>query len=332
MAGRTEGRGPTPKSDLAIGSSGAVALIPGSSNPGLCGEIAGKLGLPLCAVELKKFADGETSVIVGESLRGKDVFIIQSTCTPVNDMLLELAFLIDCAKRVSARRVVVVVPYFGYSRQDRLIGRSPISARLVADLLQLAGATAIVSIDLHSNPITGFFSIPVDNLSANAIFADYLKAEGLEGEGITVVSPDVGGVKRARNLARLLHSELAIIDKKRPRPNESEVASVVGEVEGRTCILLDDIVDTGGSLCGAAKALKEKGARRVLACCTHAVLSGDAVARVAGSNIEKLLVTNTIPLKKPHPKIIPLSVAHLLAESIRRIHLDLSISELFEKN
>ncbi len=308
-----------------------LKVFSGSANPALAKEIASQLGTRVADAEVKKFSDGESSVLLNESVRGKDVFIVQPTCSPVNENVMELVLMIDAARRASARRVCAVVPYYGYGRQDRLLGRSPISAALVADLIEAAGAHSLVSVDFHSQSLEGFFKIPCDNLSAIQLFADYFTKKGMTGgKGLSVVSPDVGGVKRARGLARLLEAPLVVVDKQRPKPNASEVMNVIGEVRGRSCLMVDDMVDTGGTLAVAAKALLDKGAKEVYACATHGVLSGGAHEILGKSAIKQVIVTNSIPLRQGAPsKIVQLSLAPLLSEAIDRIHTNRSISELF---
>ncbi len=314
-----------------MSSLDGLKVFSGSANPVLAKEVAAHLRTRVADAEVKKFNDGETNVLLNESVRGKDVFIVQPTCSPVNDNVMELVLLIDAARRASAKRVCAVVPYYGYSRQDRLLGRSPISAALVADLIEASGANAFLSVDLHSPSTEGFFKIPVDNLSAIQLFADYFTKRGLTGaRGLSVVSPDVGGVKRARNLARLLEAPLVVVDKQRHKPNASEVMNVIGEVRGRTCLLVDDMVDTGGTLAVAAKALLEKGAKEVYACATHGVLSGNAHEIIGKAAIKQVILTNSIPLRPgAPPKIAQLSLAPLLSEAIDRINTNRSISELF---
>ena len=279
-----------------------------------------------------RFSDGEATVEIHEHVRGKDVFILQPTCTPANENLMELLVMVDALKRASAGRITAAIPYFGYSRQDRRVrsARVPIAAKLVADLLTAAGVHRVLTMDLHAEQIQGFFNIPVDNIySLPIMLADVWKKNFAD---LMVVSPDVGGVVRARALAKRLECDLAIIDKRRPKANVSEVMNIIGEVEGRTCVLMDDMVDTAGTLCKAASALKERGAKQVLAYCTHAVLSGSAVSRINASTLDELVVTDTIPLSDDahkSPKIHQLSVADVLAETIRRISNEDSVSSLF---
>ena len=303
-------------------------LFSGSASVELANEVSQLLGVPLAKAELKKFADGENYVEIMESVRGKNVFVIQSTYSLVNANYMQLFLMVDAFKRASARKINVVMPYFGYARQDRLWGRSPISASLIARFIEQAGANSFMSFELHSPSIAGFFKIPVDNLTTTGLFADYFKQKNLSD--LTVVSPDVGGAKRADRLARRLGAQLAIIHKQRPAPNQSEVHSVVGQVQGRNCILADDIVDTAGSLAAAARALKEKGALKIYAAITHAVLSGDAVKKIESSPIDELVVSNSIPLKEKSARISVVSLAPMIAESIKRIQEGGSISQVFD--
>jgi len=309
-----------------------MVVITGNANPALAELVVKHLGLPLGKVALGRFSDGEIQSEVMENVRGKDVFIIQPTCAPSNDNLMELLILIDAVKRSSARRITAVIPYYGYARQDRRprTARVAITAKLVADMITVAGANRVLTMDLHADQIQGFFNIPTDNVYASLVLLGDLWRQ--EIKDLLVVSPDVGGVVRARAMAKHLEADLAIIDKRRPKPNEAKVMHIIGEVEGRTCVLMDDLVDTAGTLCEAAGALKENGAKRVLAYCTHPVLSGNAVERITKSNLDELVVTDTIPLKpeaKACKRIRQLSVAELLAESMRRIAEEDSISELF---
>jgi ribose-phosphate pyrophosphokinase len=309
-----------------------VMVFSGNANPGLAELVARHLGLPLGKATVGRFSDGEVQVEIMEHVRGKDVFILQPTCAPSNDNLMELLILIDAVKRSSARRITAVIPYYGYARQDRRprTARVAITAKLVADMITVAGADRVLTMDLHADQIQGFFDIPTDNIYAAPVLLGDLWRN--EHEDLLVVSPDVGGVVRARAMAKHLEADLAIIDKRRPRPNEAKVMHIIGEVKDRTCVLMDDLVDTAGTLCEAAKALKEHGARKVMAYCTHAVLSGSAVERIRGSHLDELVVTDTIPLSaaaKACSRIRQLSVAELLAESMRRIAEEDSISTLF---
>ncbi len=307
-----------------------LKVFSGNSNIKLSKEIADHLGLELGKSVVKKFSDGEVYVDIEESVRGVEVYVIQSTCTPTNDNLMELLIMLDAFKRASASSITAVIPYYGYSRQDRKVApRTPISAKLVADLIEVGGATRLVCVDLHAGQIQGFFDIPVDNLYATPVLIEYIKKRYTADS--VVVSPDAGGVERARAFAKRLGASLAIIDKRREVANVSEVMNIIGEVEGKTAILLDDMVDTAGTLTQAASALKERGAKAVYACCTHAVLSGPAIDRINASPIDELVVTNTIPEGRAGVtgKIKVLSIAPLLSEAIRRIHFGESVSSLF---
>ena len=295
-------------------------------------EIAAYLGTTVGDAAINRFNNGEVQVMVNESVRGKDIFIVQPTCGPiVNDNVMELLIMADAFKRASAKHITAVVPYYGYARQDRKArGREPITAKLMADLLTTAGVTRVVTIDLHAAQIQGFFNIPVDHMPGGPILADYIKEKNLENP--VVVSPDLGGVSRARLIAEKLNCSIAIIDKRRPEPGVAEVMNLIGSVEGKTAIMVDDMVDTAGSLTEGARALMKFGAKEVYACCTHAVLTAPAMQRIDESGIKELIVTNTIPLtpEKQHPKIKVLSVAPILAETILRIYNELSVSQLFE--
>lgn len=308
-----------------------MKIFAGSSNPALAKEIADYLGVPLGQLILGRFSDGEIRVYIDESIRGEDVFLIQSGCHDVNFHLMELFLMIDACKRASAGRITVVIPYYCYARQDwKDRPRVPISARLVADLLEKAGADRILTMDLHSPQIQGFFSIPVDNLMAAPVIARYLESISLDN--VTVVSPDAGGVARARAFSRRINAGLAIIDKRRPSPNVAQVLHVIGDVQDKDVIIFDDIVDTAGTLILSVEALKREGAKRVFAACTHPVLSGPAVERIKNSGLEKLIVTNTIPLREDArtcEKIEVISVAELFGEAIRRINEGTSVSSLF---
>lgn len=302
-----------------------------NSNPELSKAIAANLETDIVKAEVGRFSDGEISVQIFESIRGADVFVIQSLCAPVHDNIMELLIVIDALKRASARSITAVVPYYGYARQDRKSQpREPITAKLLANLITAAGASRVLTIDLHAPQIQGFFDIPVDHLKAAPILAQHLESRGLKG--CVIVSPDVGGVTRARGIAEHLDSTLAIVDKRRPRPNVSEVMNIIGDVRGKPAVIVDDLVDTAGTLCQAADALIEAGATEVRACCTHGVLSGPAIERLANSQISELVITDTIPLSKEKQidKISILSVAPLFAEAIRRIYLELSVSILFQ--
>jgi ribose-phosphate pyrophosphokinase len=310
-----------------------IQVFAGNSNPTLAHEVCQYLGVRLGAAEVRRFSDGEINVKVADNVRGGDVFVLQSTCTPVNDNLMELLLMLDAFRRASAKRVTAVVPYFGYARQDRKVDpRVPISAKLVADLITTSGASRVLTMDLHAGQIQGFFNIPVDNLFATRVLLKYVR-ERIPGDGVCVVSPDPGGVERARAFAKHINAGLAIIDKRRPRPNVVAEMRVVGEVEGQKAIIVDDIVDTAGTLGAAAKALREAGASDVFACCTHPVLSGPAIERVDESVLKELIVTDTIPLSEAARRcntIRVLSVAQLLGEAIRRTHNEESISSLFD--
>ena len=313
--------------------SQTLALFTGNANPALAQEIARHLKVPLGRATVGKFSDGEINAELMENVRGRDVFLIQPTCPPVNDHLMELLIMADAARRASAGSVTAVVPYMGYSRQDRRprATRSAISAKLVADMMVAAGVQRVLTVDLHAEQIQGFFDIPVDNVYASPVLLGDAWRQGYEN--MIVVSPDVGGVVRARALAKRLDDvELAIIDKRRPRPNESKVMNIIGEVEGKTCVLIDDIVDTAGTLCLAAEALKAEGALKVVAYITHPLLSGKAVERISNSALDQLVVTDTIPLSsaaRQCGRIRQLTVAGLLGETIRRIRDEESVSSLY---
>ncbi|MDG4559626.1 MAG: ribose-phosphate pyrophosphokinase [Candidatus Contendobacter sp.] len=310
-----------------------MMVFAGNAHPRLASEIAGHLQLPLGQAVVDRFSDGEVMVELMENVRGRDVFIVQPTCHPTNDNIMELLVIADALRRSSAVRITAVVPYFGYSRQDRRprSARVPISAKVVANMITSVGVDRVLTVDLHADQIQGFFDIPVDNIYATAIMLNDLRAQNF-GE-MTVVSPDVGGVVRARALAkRLDDADLAIIDKRRPAPNQTKVMHVIGDVEGQHCIVVDDMVDTAGTLCLAAQALKEQGAASVRAYCTHAVLSGPAVRNISESALDELVVTDTIPLRpeaEACPTIRQIGVAGLLAETMRRIHIEESVSSLF---
>ena len=313
-----------------------IAVFTGNSNPALAKDICSALFISPGNCSISQFADGECSVSVYEPVRGKDVFIVQPTCNPVNDSLMELLIMIDAMRRASAGRITAVIPYFGYARQDRKAkSRDPISAKLVANLITVAGADRVLTMDLHAAQIQGFFDIPVDNLVGSHLFIKYFtKLFGKGNEDVMVVSPDVGSTARARAFAMKLGVNMAIVDKRRERANQSEVMNIIGSVDGKICILLDDIVDTAGSLCGAAKAIKEVGgAREVYAAVTHGVLSGPALQRIADSSIEHLLLLDTIPYPADQPmldKISYISSAPVFAEAIRRIYEEVSIANMFD--
>lgn len=304
-----------------------------NSNRELAEEIAKEVGIELGKSSVTHFSDGEIQINIEESIRGCHVYVVQSTSYPVNQNLMELLIMIDALKRASAATINIVMPYYGYARQDRKArSREPITAKLVANLIETAGATRMITLDMHAPQIQGFFDIPIDHLNAVRLLSNYFNEQGLTGEDIVVVSPDHGGVTRARKMADRLKAPIAIIDKRRPRPNVAEVMNIVGNVDGKVCILIDDIIDTAGTITLAANALRENGATRVFACCTHPVLSGPAMERIQDSPIEKLVVTNSIDLPKDKwiDKMERLSVAALLGEAIVRVHENESVSSLFE--
>ncbi|HZP91581.1 MAG TPA: ribose-phosphate pyrophosphokinase [Burkholderiales bacterium] len=310
----------------------SLMVFTGNANPKLAEDVVRNLNIPLGRATVSRFSDGEVMVELLENVRGKDIFVLQSTCTPTNDNLMEVLLMVDALKRSSAGRITAAIPYFGYARQDRRprSARVAISAKVVANMLQAAGVDRLLTMDLHSDQIQGFFDIPVDNIySAPILLGDIWKRGYKE---LMVVSPDVGGVVRARALAKRLESDLAIIDKRRPRPNVATVMNIIGEVTGRTCVLMDDMVDTANTLCEAAAALKDKGAAMVLAYCTHPILSGRAIERIENSALDELVVTDTIPLRddaRRCSRIRQLSIAELLAETVRRISNEDSVSSLF---
>jgi ribose-phosphate pyrophosphokinase len=310
-----------------------MMVFTGNANPELAARVTRKLHIPLGNADVGKFSDGEVAVEINENVRGKDVFVLQSTCAPTNDNLMELIVMIDALKRASATRITAVVPYFGYSRQDRRVrsSRVPISAKVVADMMTSVGVDRVLTVDLHAEQIQGFFTCPVDNIYGSPVLNDDI--DRCDYENLVVVSPDIGGVVRARAVAKQLHEvDLAIIDKRRPQANEAQVMNIIGDVEGRTCLLVDDMVDTAGTLCRAADALKEKGADKVVAYCTHPVLSGNAIDNVNSSQLDELVVTDTIPLNGAAddcPRIRQLTIADLLAEAMRRVSNEESISALF---
>jgi len=312
-------------------AASGIRVFSGTSNPDLARGIAAYLELSLGAIDVFRFADGEIGVRIEESVRGEDVFIVQPTCPPASETLMELLVIIDAVRRASAARITAVIPYFGYARQDRKMKpREPISAKLVANLLTTAGADRVLTLDLHAGQLWGFFDIPLDHLPGRMILGDYFRRLSLEN--VVVVSPDIGGVKRAREFAEYLRAPLAIIDKRRDRPNQvAEVVHVIGKVYRRTAILVDDIIDTGGTLAMGAEALTRRGVREVYACCTHAILSPLAATRILRSPIRQLIVTDSIPVppEKRTEKVTVISVAGLLGEAIRRVHADQSVSELF---
>jgi len=308
-----------------------IKLFGGTSNPSLTQEVCDYIGIDPGKITADTFSDGETLVEIGENIRGQDVFVLQSTCTPVNDNLMQLLIIMDALRRASAKRITAVIPYYGYGRQDRKVKpRVPISAKLVADLITAGGANRVVSMDLHAGQIQGYFNIPVDNIFAAPILLKYIRANFRDDK--VIVSPDAGGVERARAFATRLDASLAIIDKRREGPNVSKAMNIIGEVQGKTAIILDDMADTAGTLTQAAQALNGKGASKIHACFTHAVLSGPAIERIEASPIDSLLTTNTIPLNdksNASNKITVLSVAELLGETINRIHNSNSVSTLF---
>jgi len=308
-----------------------LRLFSGTSNPKLTQDICDYLHMQPADLHIQRFSDGEIFIRIGETIRGLDAFFIQSTSTPANDNLMELLIFIDAAKRASAHQICAVIPYFGYARQDRKsASRTPITAKLVADMITAAGATRVLTMDLHAAPIQGFFNIPVDNIYAAPIFKKDIESRGMDD--VVIVSPDVGGVVRARALAKRLHVDIAIVDKRRPAPNEAVVMNVIGEIEGRHCILLDDMVDTAGTLCGAVDALLDRGARRVSAYATHGVLSGPAVERLAASPLHELVITDTIAQPETvlaTGKVRILTAAPMLAEAISRIYSARSVSSLY---
>ncbi|MFA7067548.1 MAG: ribose-phosphate pyrophosphokinase [Acidaminococcaceae bacterium] len=312
----------------------SMRIFSGNANPDLAREIAAYLGTTVGDAVINRFNNGEVQVMINESVRGKDIFVVQPTCGPnVNDNIMELLIMCDAFRRASAKHITAVVPFYGYARQDRKArGREPITAKLMADLMTCSGITRLVTIDLHAAQIQGFFNIPVDHMPGGPILADYMKEKGMSENDMVVVSPDLGGVSRARSIATRLNCSIAIIDKRRPEPGVAEVMNLIGAVDGKVAIMVDDIVDTAGSLTEGAKALKKFGAKEIYACCTHAVLTDPALSRIAQSDIKELIVTNTIPLppNKKHPKIKVLSVAPILAETIIRIYNELSVSQLFE--
>lgn len=315
-------------------SDSNLMIFTGNANPALAAKVASKLGIPLGKAFVSKFSDGETTVEINENVRGKDVFVIQSTCAPTNDNLMEIILMVDALKRASAERITACIPYFGYARQDRRprSTRVAISARVIANILEGIGVDRVLIMDVHADQIQGFFDIPVDNIYASPVLLKDLQKKNYKN--LLVVSPDIGGVVRARALAEHLHCDLSIIDKRRPRPNESEVMNIIGNVEGRNCVIMDDMVDTAGTLTQAAEALKERGAKMVVAYCTHPVLSGPAVKRITASSLDELVVTDTIPLSdtaRQCPKIRQLSCAELLAETLKRINTGDSVMSLLNE-
>ena len=311
-----------------------IKIFSGNANPKLAHDAAEILGQPLGELIITRFSDGELRCAINESIRGADVFIIQPTCAPVNDTVMELLILCDAFKRASASRIVPIVPYFGYGRQDKKIRpREPITAKLVANMITHAGADRIFSIDLHAGQIQGFFDIPVDHLPGQPLIADYLMSKGIMGKGVSVVSPDVGGVERATILAERLGAEIAIVAKRRPEPGKVKIVEVIGDIEGQVCVLIDDMIDSGGTFVAAAHELAWRGAREIYGCATHPVLSGDAIRRVEDSAIKELIVTDTIPIapERKIEKLTQLSVAKACAEAIARIHQNDSVSSMFDE-
>lgn len=308
-----------------------LVIFSGNSNPALAQKICRYLDLPLGGAKVKTFSDGEIQIEIDENVRLKDVFIIQSTCSPVNDNLVELLLMIDACSRSSAKRITAVIPYFGYARQDKKVApRVPISAKLVADLLTVAGTKRVITMDLHAGQIQGFFNIPVDNLFAAPVLLDYIKTKF--SDSLVVVSPDAGGVERARAFAKRLNADLAIIDKRRSAPNKAKAMAVVGDVEDKVAVILDDMVDTAGTLIEAAAAIKNAGAKEVHASCAHAVLSGPAIERIEASSLKSLVITDTIPLKpgaQKCSKIVVLTISNLVGEAIVRSHTGDSVTSLF---
>ncbi len=310
-----------------------LMVFTGNANPALADAIAKNIGVPLGRASISKFSDGEVSVELNENVRGKDVFVIQPTCAPTNDSIMELLLMSDALHRASANRITAVIPYFGYARQDRRVrsARVAISAKVVADMIGAVGVNRVLTVDLHAEQIQGFFSIPVDNVYGSPVLTDDIERQNYSN--LTVVSPDVGGVVRARAVAKQINADLAIIDKRRPTANEAQIMHIIGDVNGKSCLIVDDMVDTAGTLCKAADALKDHGATKVVAYCTHPVLSGPAIQNIEGSNLDSLVVTDTIPLNEKArscKNIRQLSMAKLLAESIRRVSNEESISAMFD--
>lgn len=310
-----------------------LMVFTGNANPALADAIARNIGVPLGRASISKFSDGEVSVELNENVRGKDVFVIQPTCAPTNESIMELLLMSDALHRASANRITAVIPYFGYARQDRRVrsARVAISAKVVADMIGAVGVNRVLTVDLHAEQIQGFFSIPVDNVYGSPVLTDDIERQNYSN--LTVVSPDVGGVVRARAVAKQINADLAIIDKRRPTANEAQIMHIIGDVNGKSCLIVDDMVDTAGTLCKAADALKDHGATKVVAYCTHPVLSGPAIQNIEGSNLDSLVVTDTIPLNekaKSCKNIRQLSMAKLLAESIRRVSNEESISAMFD--
>lgn len=309
-----------------------LRFFAGTGNPALAKSVADKLGVSVGSMTVQRFSDGEIHLQVDQSVRGDDIFVMQSAASPVNEYLMELLIMIDAFRRASARRINVVMPYYFYARQDKKVKpREPVSAKLIANLISAAGASRLLTVDLHAGQIVGFFDLPVDHLYAGPIIADYLISRKMVDDQSVVVSPDVGAVTRARALAELLGTPIAIIVKRRPEPNKCEVMEVIGDVNGKTAIMIDDMIDTGGSIISGAKALLDLGAKKVYAACTHGILSGGAPGKLLASPIEQVIITDTIPLPEENRdgKIVVVSVAGLLADAIKRIHGEGSVSELF---
>jgi ribose-phosphate pyrophosphokinase len=309
-----------------------LRILSGTAHPALAQAIAAELDIPVSEVLIARFSDGEIRVQIQESMRGMDVFVIQPTSTPANEHLMELLVILDALRRASTERINVVIPYYGYARQDKKIKpREPVTAKLIADLITHVGADRILAVDLHAGQIQGFFNIPVDHLYGGPLIANYLIKQKIYDKDVVVVSPDVGGVARAQVLADLLDSSLAITVKRRPEPNKAEITQIIGDVSGRVAVMIDDMIDTGGTICAGAEAMMQMGAKKIYACCTHAVLSGSACEWLQNSPIEEVIVTDTIPIPKEKriKKLRVLSVAGLLADAIDRIHRDASVSELF---
>ncbi|WP_390615140.1 ribose-phosphate pyrophosphokinase [Maricurvus nonylphenolicus] len=309
-----------------------LMVFTGNANPELAQKIVDRLGIPMGDATVGKFSDGEITVELNENVRGRDVFVVQPTCAPTNDNIMELIVMVDALRRASAGRITAVVPYFGYARQDRRVrsSRVPISAKVVADMMVGVGVDRVLTVDLHAEQIQGFFDVPVDNVYGSPVLLDDITQQ--KHEDLIVVSPDIGGVVRARALAKQLDVELAIIDKRRPKANVAEVMNLIGDVDGRTCVLVDDMVDTAGTLCGAAKALKEFGAKKVVAYCTHPVLSGNAMNNINNSVLDEMVVADSIPLSKEAqncPRIRQLTLSKMLAEAMRRLSNEESLSAMF---
>lgn len=315
---------------MAVIEGKKIKLFALNSNKGLAKEISDYLGISLSDCSVEKFADGEVAITINETVRGHSVFVIQSTSAPVNDNYMELLIMIDALKRASAKEINIIMPYYGYSRQDRKAApRQPISAKLMADLLQAAGADRIMCLDLHAAQIQGFFNIPIDNFLAFPIFAEYFIGKNLED--IVVVSPDHGGTTRARKLAVVLEAPIAIVDKRRPKPNSAEIMNIIGDIKDKNCIIIDDMIDTAGTISIVISALKEKGAKEVYACCSHAILSGNAIEKISNTPIKELVITNSVelPESKKAPYIVPLSIAELFGRGILNIINDQPVSDLF---